>query len=153
MPLGGAIPPPPPAATSPASSADSVGKQDLDSFGDPAPWAEPAWYNTLSSPYYNDSHKRLRQAIREYVDREILPYEEEWEEEGQVPKEVRMSNSTGSHCILTDAHLQESLKFVKAGLVLQEFPRKYRERAGVDFMGDVAQEGSQTPSLSPASTD
>ena len=60
----------------------------LERFGDPAPWAEPAWYNTLSSPYYNDSHRRLRKFVREYIDENVLPYSEEWEEAGVVPKEV-----------------------------------------------------------------
>lgn len=59
-----------------------------DFFGDLAPWAEPAWYNTLSSPHYNDTHKRLRKAVRDYVEENVLPYDEEWEDQGQVPKEV-----------------------------------------------------------------
>lgn len=66
--------------------------QGRDMFGDLTPWAEPAWYNTLSSPYYNESHRRLRKAIREYVDENILPYEEEWEEAGEVPQEVSQSS-------------------------------------------------------------
>ncbi|KAH0031053.1 acyl-CoA dehydrogenase, partial [Aureobasidium melanogenum] len=90
-------------------------------FGDLAPWAEPAWYTTLASPYYNDSHRELRKAIRSYVDKHVLPYEEEWEENGQVPKEA-------------------TLGFVKAGLVLQDFPRKYRDKANVQYIGGVAPE-------------
>lgn len=63
-------------------------------FGDLAPWAEPAWYTTLASPYYNDSHRSLRKAIRSYVDEHVLPYEDEWEENGQVPKEVSLTVSS-----------------------------------------------------------
>jgi len=33
------------------------------------------------------------------------------------------------------------MKFTKAGLVLQDFPRKYREGAGQIFIGGVAPEG------------
>ncbi len=58
-------------------------------FGNLNPWSEPAWYNVLSSPYYNNSHRKLREVIRTYIDEKILPYAEEWEEEGAVPKEVR----------------------------------------------------------------
>jgi hypothetical protein len=59
-----------------------------ESFGELTPWAEPAWYNTLDSPYYNDSHRKLRAWIRNYIDENIAPYAQEWEEAGQVPKEV-----------------------------------------------------------------
>jgi hypothetical protein len=62
-------------------------------FGEVNPWGEPAWYNTLSSPYYNDSHRRLRAFVRKYMDENVLPFAQEWEELGHVPKEV----STTSH--------------------------------------------------------
>ncbi|KAF2091086.1 acyl-CoA dehydrogenase NM domain-like protein [Saccharata proteae CBS 121410] len=52
-----------------------------------APWAEPAWHNTLSSPYYNDSHRRLRDYVRGYIDVNILPYALDWEERGEAPRE------------------------------------------------------------------
>jgi hypothetical protein len=45
-------------------------------------------YNVLSSLYYNDSHRRLREFVRNYIDENVLPYAEEWEEAGEVPKEV-----------------------------------------------------------------
>ncbi|KAG9964339.1 acyl-CoA dehydrogenase, partial [Aureobasidium melanogenum] len=79
-------------------------------YGDLSPWAEPAWYNSLSSPYYNDSHRSLRDAIRTYVDDKIMPYQEEWEEKGEVPEE-------------------ESMAFIRAGMVLQDFPPQYRRVA------------------------
>jgi hypothetical protein len=59
-----------------------------ETFGNLNPWSEPAWYNVLSSPYYNDSHRRLREFVRNYIDENVLPYAEEWEEAGEVPKEV-----------------------------------------------------------------
>lgn len=54
----------------------------------PAPFAEPLWYTRGLSPYYNDSHIRLRNALREYVDNHISPFCEEWEKNGAVPAEV-----------------------------------------------------------------
>lgn len=36
------------------------------------------------------------------------------------------------------------MKFVKAGLVLQDFPREYREAAGVQYMGGVQPEGTRS---------
>jgi hypothetical protein len=58
-------------------------------FGDLTPWGEPAWYNVLDSPYYGESHRKLRAFVRDYVDNKILPFQEEWEETGVVPAEVR----------------------------------------------------------------
>ncbi|RDW64231.1 hypothetical protein BP5796_10733 [Coleophoma crateriformis] len=57
-------------------------------FGCSSPYAEPLWYSRDISPHYTDSHRRLRAAVREYIDEEILPYAFEWEEAGQVPAAV-----------------------------------------------------------------
>ncbi|KAI8056574.1 acyl-CoA dehydrogenase/oxidase [Syncephalis plumigaleata] len=38
------------------------------------------------SPYYNDSHRRFRARMREFVEREIMPYCDEWDEAKQVPR-------------------------------------------------------------------
>ena len=57
-------------------------------FGSAAPFAEPLWYSRDSTPYYTDSHRKLRAAVRAYVDEEILPNCHEWESQGQVPAEA-----------------------------------------------------------------
>ena len=57
-------------------------------FGSNTPFAEPAWYNSLNSPYYNESHKRLRKFLREYMEENVNPYIAEWEEAGEVPAHV-----------------------------------------------------------------
>jgi len=54
-----------------------------------APFSEPLWYTRGESPYYNESHHRLRRAVRKYVDEHIIPNCEEWEKNGAVPLEVR----------------------------------------------------------------
>nr|KMM65894.1 acyl-CoA dehydrogenase [Coccidioides posadasii RMSCC 3488] len=53
-----------------------------------APFAEPLWYYRDSSPYYDESHRKLRQFVREYVENDLMPYAEEWERNGQVPPEA-----------------------------------------------------------------
>lgn len=63
-------------------------KAQRDSFGDLGPFAEPSWYNVLASPYYNESHRKSRAYVRDYIDKNVIPYQEEWEEAGAVPKEV-----------------------------------------------------------------
>lgn len=57
-------------------------------FGSTVPYAEPSWYNSHSSPYYKDSHRKLRAYVREYVDTYLIPDAEEWEAAGKVPPEV-----------------------------------------------------------------
>ncbi|PHH60602.1 hypothetical protein CDD81_1429 [Ophiocordyceps australis] len=71
------------------------------------PWSEPAWLNTLSSPYYNQSHRALRNHIRKYVDDNILPHALEWEAAGQVPPE-------------------EAQKFCQSGIPFEDVPDEYR---------------------------
>lgn len=71
------------------------------------PWSEPSWYTTLRSPYYNDSHRRLRDNVRKYIDENILPHAMEWEEKGEAPVEA-------------------AKKFLKSGIGLDDIPEKYR---------------------------
>jgi alkylation response protein AidB-like acyl-CoA dehydrogenase len=63
-------------------------------FGSPLPFAEPSWYGALghTSPYYNDSHRRLRAFTREYVD-SWIDRAGEWEEKGEVPVEMYEKHS------------------------------------------------------------
>jgi hypothetical protein len=58
-------------------------------FGSPTPYAEPLWYSRNVSPHYNDSHRKLRAAVRKYVDEEIIPYAFEWESAGIVSDSAR----------------------------------------------------------------
>lgn len=57
-----------------------------EAFGSTLPFAEPSWYGPLghTSPYFNDSHRRLRDYCRKYVDG-FLAQAQEWEEQGEVP--------------------------------------------------------------------
>ncbi|SPN97711.1 related to acyl-coa dehydrogenase, long-chain specific precursor [Cephalotrichum gorgonifer] len=50
----------------------------------PIPYAEPLWLaEPFRSPYYKDSHRRLQKAMREFVDRELLPEATECETTGR----------------------------------------------------------------------
>lgn len=57
-------------------------------FGSRFPYADPIWYSRGISPYYNESHKRLREDVRQYVDTHITPFCAEWERQGSIPEEV-----------------------------------------------------------------
>ncbi|SDZ84246.1 acyl-CoA dehydrogenase family protein [Microbulbifer marinus] len=41
-----------------------------------------------ASPFYNDSHQQWRQQLRRFVDREIMPYVDQWDEECALPAEL-----------------------------------------------------------------
>lgn len=63
-------------------------------FGCPTPYAEPLWYSRNVSPHYTNSHRKLRAAVRKYVDEEILPYAFDWEAAGKVPDSARVAPVT-----------------------------------------------------------
>ncbi|KAK2741196.1 hypothetical protein FQN55_008459 [Onygenales sp. PD_40] len=52
-----------------------------------APYAEPLWHSR-SSPYYNDSHRKLRDFVRDYVENDLKPYAEQYERQGFLPPEA-----------------------------------------------------------------
>jgi alkylation response protein AidB-like acyl-CoA dehydrogenase len=58
-------------------------------FGSKTPFAEPAWYDSSKdTPYYNEHHVEFRNKMRQFVDEEIIPFCDEWEEAGEIPGEV-----------------------------------------------------------------
>ncbi|KAK5140470.1 hypothetical protein LTR04_002984 [Oleoguttula sp. CCFEE 6159] len=60
----------------------------LDQFGDLVPYADPSWYQSYHSPYFNQSHADLRAEIRQWVDDEIMPNVTEWDEARKVPDSI-----------------------------------------------------------------
>ncbi|PPJ58947.1 hypothetical protein CBER1_04089 [Cercospora berteroae] len=60
----------------------------LDSFGDLVPYADPNWYQSYHSPYFNQTHADLRAEIRQWVEDEIMPNVTEWDEAKKVPDEI-----------------------------------------------------------------
>jgi len=86
-----------------------MASQKKETFGNLGPWSEPSWYSSLASPYYNESHKRLRNAFRAYVDEKIKPYMLEWEEKGEAPVEAR-------------------LEWARSGYPFAEVPAQYRPK-------------------------
>ncbi|GAA5972624.1 hypothetical protein JCM21900_006766 [Sporobolomyces salmonicolor] len=53
-------------------------------FGSVTPFAEPAYYRDLPSPYFKPSHAQLRKAAREWTDTYLMDVPFEWEEETKV---------------------------------------------------------------------
>lgn len=60
----------------------------FETFGDMIPYSDPNWYQGYHSPYYNESHVAFREEVREWVESEIIPNIEDWEEEGQIDPQL-----------------------------------------------------------------
>ena len=57
-------------------------------YGDLIPYGDPNWYAGWNSPYYNDSHRRVRKQIRMHVEQTIMPYVDEWDEKKKIPLDL-----------------------------------------------------------------
>ncbi|KAG2199385.1 hypothetical protein INT47_001567 [Mucor saturninus] len=57
-------------------------------FGEGIPYGDPTWYQEWNSPYYNESHIKLRKEIREFVDKEVMPFCHEWSEAKAIPRAI-----------------------------------------------------------------
>mmetsp|Transcript_37758 Transcript_37758/g.52326 ORF Transcript_37758/g.52326 Transcript_37758/m.52326 type:complete len:414 (+) Transcript_37758:116-1357(+) len=59
-------------------------------FGSRIPYAEPAWYRGNPTPYYQEKHAKWRKQVRDFVEKEIRPFANEWDESYSFPlKELR----------------------------------------------------------------
>ncbi|KAF7554454.1 hypothetical protein G7Z17_g2923 [Cylindrodendrum hubeiense] len=54
-------------------------------YGSPLPFAEAPWARGCPSPYYRDSHRRLRHAMRTWVETHLIPHVHEWEKSESLP--------------------------------------------------------------------
>ena len=52
-----------------------------DGFGELLPHCDPPWYQPQwDSPHFHESHRRLRQYTRDFVDKHVSPFAAEWSE-------------------------------------------------------------------------
>eukprot|EP00933_Yihiella_yeosuensis_P034293 TRINITY_DN27794_c0_g1_i1.p1 TRINITY_DN27794_c0_g1~~TRINITY_DN27794_c0_g1_i1.p1 ORF type:complete len:456 (+),score=74.32 TRINITY_DN27794_c0_g1_i1:94-1461(+) len=72
-------------------SPDMMKNMNTEVYGDGLPFGDPSWYQAYNSPYYNETHKKLRKLFREYVDENIMGNCHEWDEAGKIPKEIYLS--------------------------------------------------------------
>lgn len=86
-----------------SNGASTIGSADL------SPWSEPAWVHGIPSPYYKDSHRKLRTALRKYINANIITHQLDWEEQGGAPRD-------------------QALKWAKSGFAYGEVPAQYRPK-------------------------
>lgn len=58
------------------------------------------------SPFYNDSHEEWAQTVRRFVQKELAPHINQWEDAGEVPREI-------------------SVKAAEMGIIQMGFPEEY----------------------------
>ncbi|KAK0649373.1 acyl-CoA dehydrogenase/oxidase [Cercophora newfieldiana] len=71
-----------------ATVAPAEQSEALEPFGQQIPFADPAWYQSHHSPYFNETHAALRAEVREWVETAIEPNVTEWDEKKMVPAEI-----------------------------------------------------------------
>lgn len=60
----------------------------FDPFGKTnVPFGEPAWYRGIPTPYYQEKHVKWRAKVRNFVDTEMRPYANKWDEAKHTPFE------------------------------------------------------------------
>jgi alkylation response protein AidB-like acyl-CoA dehydrogenase len=57
-------------------------------FGDLVPFGDPSWYQTWHSTYYSESHKKFRAAVREFVEKNVMPFVNEWDMKKHFPRDL-----------------------------------------------------------------
>jgi alkylation response protein AidB-like acyl-CoA dehydrogenase len=57
-------------------------------YGSTTPFAESSWAQGCPSPYYKNSHRQLRVAMRQWVEKNIIPIAEDCENSGTYPREL-----------------------------------------------------------------
>merc|ERR1712166_1201675 len=81
-----------PTKTAQESTKTAIRVMEHEPFGDPCPFAEPAWYRGVPTPYYNENHAAFRAKVRAWVDENLIPFVDEWDEAYTCPIEkLRLS--------------------------------------------------------------
>ncbi|KAK3674840.1 hypothetical protein LTR78_005184 [Recurvomyces mirabilis] len=60
----------------------------MDAYGDMIPYADPSWYQSYHTPYFDQSHAALRDEVRQWMEEEVMPNVTEWDEAKKVPDSI-----------------------------------------------------------------
>jgi len=64
---------------------------DDGSFGDRVPFGDPYWYNgKMRSPFYKETHRQFRAKVRKFVDEEVMPNIDKWEDQKDYPADMHV---------------------------------------------------------------
>jgi alkylation response protein AidB-like acyl-CoA dehydrogenase len=54
-------------------------------FGSKVPFSEPSWYRGIPTPYYQEKHVAWRAKVRAFVENELHPFVDQWDEQKKFP--------------------------------------------------------------------
>lgn len=83
-------------------------------FGEMIPYADPSWYQGHRTPYYKESHSKFRKEVRDWVEDNLEPYIDDWEEDGEIPAEIYKKFGEAG--------------FIAAGCGIPVYPKNYTDR-------------------------
>jgi alkylation response protein AidB-like acyl-CoA dehydrogenase len=70
---------------------------NIEVFGEGLAFGDPSWYQAYNSPYYNETHKKVRKIMREFVDEHLMSEVFGWDEEGKIPAEIyKLAGESGA---------------------------------------------------------
>ena len=55
----------------------------------PSADGDPLWYQRFNSPYYKATHVAFRERVRNFVEKEVMPYVNEWRDLPTINQEIR----------------------------------------------------------------
>jgi len=93
-------------------------------FGTNIPLAEPNWYQSLNSPYYKETHKKWRKQMREYLDEEVEPIVDDWD------NAANLNDHDKCYKYLKDLYKSSSQREILASVVGSPWPSKWVDYAG-----------------------
>nr|Q50LG2.1 RecName: Full=Acyl-CoA dehydrogenase AFT10-1; AltName: Full=AF-toxin biosynthesis protein 10-1 [Alternaria alternata]BAD97695.1 Aft10-1 [Alternaria alternata] len=111
-------------------------------FGSTVPFAEPLWYSRPENFRYNESHRRLRESVRGYIEAEIMPFCTQWEADGEVPSHVLKRHAALGYAaaLINPSAVKEHMHDVR--LPGDVPPREWDEFHGLIVADEVARCGS-----------
>jgi alkylation response protein AidB-like acyl-CoA dehydrogenase len=89
---------------------------------------------------FNNEHEMFRRAVRQFVEKEVLPYHEAWEEAGQVPRDIWLkAGAAGFLCMAApEAYGGLGERDFRYNLIMtEEFMRVHATGPGFSLQTDV----------------
>src|SRR3546814_14023733 len=94
-------------------------------------------YTTRFRSIFSEEHEMWRESVRKFVEREIVPYHDEWEKEGIVPRELWLKAGAAGMlcCTVPEEYGGLGLDYLFDAVVYEELWRESgrascRERVG-----------------------
>jgi acyl-CoA dehydrogenase len=88
---------------------------------------------------FNEDHKNFRQACRQFIEREVVPNQERWREQGIVDREAwRKAGQAGFLCTwMEEKYGGSGGDFLHATIVMEELAKVYESGFAVSLHSDV----------------